>query len=355
MHIDWISATVETPPELWPGYESGRTLKIGPDGEVVENRVSATQVEDDDPSSARTIRVWTPTPGSLYLSGNPVKLLQGHNLWGPLDPWGLFLEGGVWVRSRVGLFPGPETWEACAFRPPRYTRLDITRSYRFATDQEASSYIRHVVGNARSRHGQATLYGDGTAYFGQHSRRWTLKVYAKRQEMLHEMRRQRKHDRHYPDDLLSWAQGIVRFELTLRGLELKGLPPGTDLHDTHTLATLWHRYYRAIQFNENAAMSHTRPDLVEQTLPPRLRGVLALWRQGDDLRAIYPTRTFYRHRQDILKASGIDIAVPPSTEHHQDQEVHSELDPSGWDPEPLKAYSVQPREDLKHQYPLSYT
>ena len=43
-------------------------------------------------------------------------------------------------------------------------------------------------------------------------------------------------------------------------------------------------------------------------LPPRLLGVYQLWRDGHDLRGIYPRNTFYRYRRELLR-SGIDIGV----------------------------------------------
>ncbi len=87
MQIDWLSAFTVTPPELWPGYESGRTLKLSPHGEILENRLTASQVEheENEASSSKNFRVWTPGPGSLYLSGNPVKLIQGQFVSRPRD------------------------------------------------------------------------------------------------------------------------------------------------------------------------------------------------------------------------------------------------------------------------------
>jgi len=352
MQIDWLSAIVATPPELWPGYESGRTLKLSPDGDIIENRITAHQVEDDEPSSSRNFRVWTPSPGTLYLSGNPVKLLQGHNLWGSLDLYAYFLEAGIFVRHHAGLFPGPETWQSCEFSRPRYTRIDITRSYRFRTDQEALDYVRHVVGHAKSRHGMAKLYESGTAYFGQHSKRWSLKVYVKRQEMLSGLKgtARKLMSMVGSDELLDWAVGVVRFELVLRAKEMEKFGKGLNVHDPETLRKLWGGYMETIQFNENAAMTNN-PDLIEQTIPGRLQGTLALWRTGRDLRVVLPRRTFYRHRIELLKACGVDIAVPPVT-NAPAVTPRVVLDPAGWDPEPIAARTVNPRAELKDDYPL---
>lgn len=365
MQIDWLSAFTVTPIELWPGYESGRTLKLSSTGEILDNRLTASQVEcgdENEASSSKNFRVWTPSPGSLYLSGNPVKLIQGHNLFGSMDLLGLFFEAGVFVREYAGIFPGPQTWESCQFGKPRYTRIDITRSYRFSSDSEALDYIRHVVGSAKSKHGQAKLYGSGTAYFGQNSKRWTMKVYAKRQEMLAGMKGKTRKVLSLisPDELLDWAVGVIRFELTLRSPEIQkftgqnsiseSLKPTVDINNPEILSKLWHVYYDHLQFNENQAMTH-RPDLVELSIPLYLRRTTLLWRDGHDLRTLLSEPTFYRHRREILKTCGIDISVPPDIEASA-QLVRASLDPAGWDPEPIASRLVEPREGLKAQYGL---
>ena len=353
MQIDWISAITATPPELWPGYTSGQRLKVDPDGQIVENKPSMHQVEDSDPSSSRNFTVWTPNPGTLYLSGNPVKLLQGHNLWGSLDVYGLYFEAGAFIRKHAGLFPGPRTWESCRFTSPRFTRLDLTRSYRFASQPDADDYIRYIAGNARSRHGAATLVGGTTAYFGQHSRRWTLKVYAKWHEIVNELR---KHARSpftrrghaLPAELADWARGVVRFEFTLRTPELDDFPPGR-LASPDALRSLWQDYFDRITMTENSAMNTSSP-LIEAELPGRLQGVLAVWRSGRDPRAVYARPTFYRYRAELIQRLGIDINVPPAPD--APATVRAVLDPAGWDPEPIQARTVDPRPALKAQYRL---
>jgi II/X family phage/plasmid replication protein len=43
-------------------------------------------------------------------------------------------------------------------------------------------------------------------------------------------------------------------------------------------------------------------------LPVRLIAVYTLWKDGVDLRALYPKASFYRYRSEFLK-QGIDIAI----------------------------------------------
>lgn len=43
-------------------------------------------------------------------------------------------------------------------------------------------------------------------------------------------------------------------------------------------------------------------------LPQRLRSTYVLWTSGEDLRSTLPTRTFYRHRKELMDY-GIDITI----------------------------------------------
>jgi len=350
MQLDWLSALVATPPELAPGYTSGEFLRIDQHGEIVSKKPSPLDVYDDVASSSRSFRVWTPQPHSLHLSGNPVKLLQGHNLFGSCDVPGLYLEAGEWIRKQVGMFPSPGTWASLEFGLPRFTRLDITRSYRFRNVSEAQSFIRHVAGAARSRHGSAKLYESESAIFGEGSRRWSFTVY----------------DRFLPglgardgfdDELMEWARGVVRFELRLRFPELEHVQPSlvARVGETERVGTweaflfgLWQEYYSRIIFNDNAMMA-TKGDLMEKILNGSQRACLHAWRTGADLRAIYPRETFYRHRRALLELVAVDIASPPAAERVEESVA---LDPAGWDPEPIITRQVEPRAELKAAYEL---
>lgn len=94
----------------------------------------------------------------------------------------------------------------------------------------------------------------------------------------------------------------------------------------------------------------TAPDMFEAALTPRLRMALMAWRAGNDLRALHSKSAFYRMRQELLEAVGIDIAAaPPSL---GEVSTRASLDPAGWDPEPLDAHMHAPDPELKKQYGL---
>lgn len=360
MMIDWLSATITAPSGLSVGYDSGRNLKLNPHGEIIRETRSPLAVKDDaDPSSSRNFLVFTPDQRTLYLSGNPVKLIQGHNLFGSDDLNGLYLEAGVFIRRNAGLFPSPESYDSCEFTKPKYSRIDITRSYRFNTQTEVSEFIRYTAGTARSRHGAAVLHGSETAYFGKNSRRWSMKVYDKHSEFLKNSSAlcRNKFTRgilrplmQEENDLIDWSKGIVRFELCLRGQELTVINKQILHNALPDWLSVWTSYYEKIQFNDNAAMT-TDHTLLEATLKPSQKAVFELWRSGKDLRSIYPKPTFYRHRSAILAVLGVDIASPPSTDSDSARSTTG-LDPARFDPEPLESRLVEPRKELKEAYKL---
>lgn len=349
MQVDWLSAVISAPPQLSPHYDTGHHLTIAPSGEVTQQRPAAFDVVGDEQDSSHSprYRVMCTSPGSLYLSGNPVKLLQGHNLFGSADAFGLFFASGLWVRQRVGLFPGPSTWRSCQFEGPRFTRIDLTRSYRFPRASDAKAWIRDVAASARSRHGAAKLFGSSTAYWGMGSRRWSFKVYDKQTELLQHAKKSP-----IPRHLLDWSSGVVRFELTLRSLEITdNAALVAQLRGPKAVGVgrqIWQSYFDRITFNENAQMAE--PTLLEDALPSHLAIKLAAWRGGKDLRSVMTKPTFYRVRRELLTAIGVDIASPPPVVR-QVRTEGSALDPSGWDPEPIAANLVEPH-GVSDQYGL---
>jgi hypothetical protein len=350
VQIDWLTGSVATPPELSPGYDIGRYLRVGPGGVVQKAWAAKETVRDDEGSFSRNFTVWTPTEGELFISGNPVKLLQGHNAFGSCDALGLFLAAGVFVRQSAGWFPGPATWESCHFEGPRFTRIDLTRSYRFPSSRYALEWLRHVAAMSRDRRGGALTKGE-TVYFGKTSTRWTMKLYEKEGELLRRMM-ERFHG--VPGAVREWAAGVVRFELTLRRPELEKWPalvsalrPGTG---RAAALQLWTEYYDRIVWN--GAMDMREPDLIEESLPSHLRLKLAAWRSGADLRSMLKKSQFYTVRRELLGAVGVDIAAPPPSAVDVLEPVTAGLDPAGWDPEPLAAHYVEPDERLAASYKL---
>jgi hypothetical protein len=347
MQVDWVSGEVSSQSIIAQGlklYDTGRMLVLGPGGEVTSERAGLFAFEG---SHDNRLAICSRDGASVYVSGNPAKFFQGHNLFGSTNIDGLYLAAGIAIRQGVGLFPGPQTFASCEFTRPRYTRIDLTRSYRFTSNDRARSWLRDVAASARTRHGSAGLGRDGSVTFGKGSRRWSFTVYPKFDEL---QARGRGHalssklEESAVKRLQEWADGVVRFELRLRSLELASAWPITD-----PLAT-WSQYFDRIQFNRNnlAAMED---DMMTTALPQHLRGYLARWKVGEDLRARLSKPTYYRIRRELLTRAGVDIATPPNsdTDHAF---TSGTLPPEGWDPEPIREYLYEPGDELLRSYKL---
>jgi II/X family phage/plasmid replication protein len=84
-------------------------------------------------------------------------------------------------------------------------------------------------------------------------------------------------------------------KLGLASLERWNENTALEVHQKH-LSTL--------EISDSTMLDTTALD----ALPARLKASYQLWKEGHDLREMYPHRTFYRYRKELL-AHGIDIAV----------------------------------------------
>ncbi len=353
---DWLSAQISTVDHSSVGYDTGRGYLIDRHGVIEKEFPRWQQVEH--PSHSGTLSVLSPSPDALRLAGSPAKFLQGHNCWGGSDVLELLLLSGGVLRPG-GLFPSPGSYgygHPSGFGAPTFSRLDITRSYRFCSNQLAHEFVRDVAGQARTRMGKSTLYNDSSAVFGEKSRRWGMVVYCKLDELI----------KHPPKglplsdqkQLTDWSDGIVRFELRARGLEFKQAIWQAYFRDFLTtpgeewLCYIWKEYYNKITWNRNSGGFDMA---TVNELKVVDRPVLAAWSTGVDMRLFLPsTSAFYRRRRRILDAVGIDIASPPS--HYDDANrrvaVALSMDDPNWDPIPVKLSGDVSRDssELSRQY-----
>jgi len=151
-----------------------------------------------------------------------------------------------------------------------------------------------------------------------------MKAYAKFLEVAREL--------DYP---VTCPPGLLRVELTLRGMELRDrrLERGAAW-ERGTAVKLLEHYLERLETPQNRVAD----ELLLQ-LPVRLAGVYARWRTGDDLRRALPRSTFYRYRRQLLEY-GIDIVCPPADpdpviEGHGAGEIRHPLEMTPWVPEPF--------------------
>ncbi len=303
--IDWLRFVI---PCAHPKpINGGHVLKIDRDQQIEWQVESRLQVRGSHESS---IQVKTAdynhdgTGSTLYIDGNPVKWLQGHNLWGTDDLLSLVYAFMERLAPLIGATPSEADKLAWLVGGYEIKAVDFNRTWHLRNRADVLAWLRSAEHCAHMRHrGKGTLQEGGTLYFGKHSRRWALKCYSKGQEL-------NAKDHKLPEafqlpSIIEWAEKSLRIEVRMLSLELKrrGLHVAANWGD-NTVLVNHQDILQGLEMND----AHTLPDFELPDLPPRLLGAYQLWKDGHDLRAIYPDRTFYRYRRQLLE-HGIDIAL----------------------------------------------
>lgn len=297
--IDWITARV---PCTVPGHiNGGAVIFIDASGKVERETDRRLQVRGSHES---TLAV-RGGGGELEISGNPAKWLQGHNLFGSSHPIKLV----YWVMRRLipllSLSPTLDERRSWVYGNYDLLRVDATRMYDLGSNAEVVRFLSGAAVVAKGRYQKASAYGSDTVYIGQRSSRATVKFYNKLQELL--TRGHMLPDTLTPEErqmLLEFAEGQLRYELTLRSKELaeRGLRPASAW-SSETADRLLNERLGKIELNDALRLAE---DVVGQ-LPPKLVPIYDAWRAGRDLKQLYAKNTFYRYRRQLL-AFDIDIA-----------------------------------------------
>lgn len=239
-------------------------------------------------------------PVVLKMSGNPVKFIQGHNVFGP---------GANQINEVLQAFVRalPEELKpvdaGVEDLPVRYSsRFDINVMIDMGSHAMVHDWLRYAGSSTRSRHGRPMVSGD-TVYWGQHSRRWSMKAYCK----FCELQAHKIHDPRLHDLAREFVEPQLRLELTLRRPEIKKLERD-EVYKVLGLdeSLVW-------DFLERISVGVMKANVVElrANLKPAVENVLTLWLAGYDVRHQLPKATFYRYRRSIFDEVGVDISLDP--------------------------------------------
>jgi len=304
--IDWITAIVPCFHEKT--LIGGRLTKTSDSGEVEWESISSVSVLGSHDSSLR-IKTHSVNENGfgthIYIDGNPVKFLQGHNLFGTdnLIPLLCATLKKISLIPELGLSPtvfDVRSWESGDFR---LNRVDCTVMFDVGSNANALAWIRQAEMNATLSHrGRGQVTKGSTLYFGKSSRRSSMKFYAKGEEF-------KKHSHvsflQLPS-LVNYANRGLRCEVVLRSLELnhRNLSKGSQWDDLLPLQIVNEFIGRLNMADITAITSeHT------SGLSPANKAVYELWKHGHDIRSMYSRPSFYRYRKSLMDALGIDIAT----------------------------------------------
>jgi II/X family phage/plasmid replication protein len=299
--IDWVSAILpckHDPSKLI----SGLVMAFDAQG---NNEWTVNKTLTVEGSHSSKIQIKSHTENQIYISGNPTKFLQGHNLFGTNDLVGLMGKffDALLEHEQLGLCPDPFQYANIKDGHYELTRVDVNETWHLNSQKDVLSWIRAVGETAYLRHRGAGQFSGDTAYFGKNSRRWALKCYSKGLEIL------AKGHKLPPElslpEMIEYAQKALRIEGVTRQLELKR----RSLHvasnwDIDTAEELLLEYISKLEMSDVFMLDES----VLDTLPPRLRLTYQAWLNGDDLKSVFTHRTFYRVRKEMEKY-GIDIST----------------------------------------------
>lgn len=306
--IDWVSTLVRLPHSV--PINGGNVVSLDSDG-IEQWRIEKRMQIEGSYSSSVQIRSEHKEHfcSHIRLDGNLVKFMQGHNVWGTCDLHGLITASLLKILAQVS--PEiPTNLLPIYVSMARLTRLDLTAMYDLDNCQRVMSWLRAASDSASMKYRGRGHFSGTTLYWGKHSRRWSLKMYPKGEEL--KAHAPKKFISDHPNNLQSvtnFADRALRVELVLRGMELDrlGLSEVQHWHESD-IERVYSSYLSGLEFSQNMKASVTIKGL--EKLPPRLRACALAWFEGHDLRELYPRASWYRYRKEIFKFIGLDISLP---------------------------------------------
>lgn len=302
--IDWVRATL---PITHPPLNSGEVLSMDEHGEIewrspkrkhavgsYEKRISIKSQGSDGKGNAT----------HLWISGNPSKFLQGHNVFGSDDLVSLVHDTFKIIANQFNLTPNLP--ERLAIEGGYYPlgMTDINYSFELPSRADVLAFIRAMEFKAKTRHGRPTTKG-GTLYFGKTSERWAIKLYCKAEEI-------RTKNGQLPEQLTNqgienWVDNKLRIELRLhrKELEKQQINLALDLNPDR-VRHIFNEYLGKIEMTDQIRLT----DEVTSKLPNKLIATYTLWTEGHDLRNMMSKATYYRQRKALMEY-GINIDLRP--------------------------------------------
>ena len=305
--IDWFRGSI---PFLHFPVNGGHLFEMTPDGVVKWDIVKGVQVQGSHKSNISIRSKGSDGQGratELWIDGNISKFLQGHNLFGSRNLIDLVHQTFLKI---VNYHPDlePRTLNLASVEQSILSgdfdvkSIDINQLYFLDNNRSVESWLYAAEMHASKRAGRSTSTR-GTVYLGKNSRRWGLKFYNKKQEMLVNQNKDHPHFQ----KLITFAEGLLRVELRLLSLELTdlGLTKGRQF-TVERLEKLFNSYLGRIDMTMNAHLIDE--ELIN--LPRTVQGTYHLWKSGVSCRQMLSKTSFFRHRKE-LKKYGVDINFPP--------------------------------------------
>lgn len=294
---------------------NGEVVSLSKDGDSIEwSLVKYLPVVG---SHDATISIRSITQQTIEVSGNPVKWLQGHNLFGTNDLkaliWAFFNE--LLKIPELKLKPSLQQLHAIKSGKLTISRIDINETWFLNSRQEVLAWLEAAGQKMRLKHRGAGQFKGDTLYFGKNSRRWSIKCYSKGDEI-------NSKKSNFPDalrtpEMLAYADRALRLELTLRSNQLREwLLHDVSHWNADTGKMLLLGLIKGLEMSSNMRLT----DDVIKSLPSAIAMAYMAWWGGADLKQMLAKNTFYRYRRK-LKEYDVDIGILRDSEQEDSKVI----------------------------------
>lgn len=307
--IDWVDFTAPLVHDVGPGtpFYAGEVMATKPTGELEWGIYKRMELEGSH-STKIQIRSGTMSDDrqAIRVSGNLAKWFQGHNVFGTNNMKGLVLEGLSKIMASGGITPNDLDLASWRRGDIELLRADVTESACFGTRDRVLNALRSLDATANLKFRGRGQFNGHSLLFGKGSRNWSLTLYSKGAEL-------QKHK--LPSSLnaaplQAVADGLLRIEFRMLSMHLKRLGLDTvAAWGDNTASEVHHSHLEKLQISDTTMLDTDKL----HGLKPRLHAAYQLWKDGHDLRAMFPRPTFYRYRAELL-AHGIDISIKQDRE-----------------------------------------
>jgi DNA-binding CsgD family transcriptional regulator len=189
----------------------------------------------------------------------------------------------------------------------RLSRIDLTMNYFTGSMRNAQALLYKLASHHSGRQKSSVLPDQITCTWGYGSRYVSQKVYLKAKEL--EVHKKKRSGKHVDPQVIEWCKsiGMMREEITLKSrfLTQNSLAYLGAIKEDHLMSV-----YRARSQIKNLPETTLSES---QSLSSAAAGTYSRWEKGEPLGLT--RRTFYRHRQEILKKLGVDISIIRNVVH----------------------------------------
>jgi len=245
----------------------------------------------------------------LVVSGNPVKYLQGHNIFGSNDLRGLCRDLLVLVSAQLGIKLNYRDQQSINLGDYSLSRVDLAVNFRLPRCETVSHIVREIEWHWRELGYNVSNYTNETVYRDQHSKVEAAKFYNKSKELRAHPLPENILGNYVCNRLRQYAEGLLRAEFTLRSPALKrlGMASGSEWTVEKSKSLILEKLAsQSLDFE----IKHSVLPEVYNRWEPALKQIYCLWLQGNDLHYLFGERTLYR-KYKSLAAFGINILCPP--------------------------------------------